>query len=212
VTGDDLQTQVILNCTALPCLLALLSNPKKGIRKEACWAISNITAGNPEQIKEVIDANIIPPLVYILKTDEFDIQKEAAWAISNATSGGKDEQIRFLVNQAVIPPMCDLFMCNDPKITMVVMEGIENILRVGKADAPRFGGVNKYAEYVEECGGLDHLEELQKHNNEEIYEKALRILKMYFDPADEDIVAEQPQVGAGQFVMQAPNTGFLGFN
>ena len=32
--------------TAERCrLLALLSSPKKGIRKEACWTISNITAG-----------------------------------------------------------------------------------------------------------------------------------------------------------------------
>lgn len=34
VTGDDLQTQVIMNCSVLPCLNALLVNPKKGIRKE----------------------------------------------------------------------------------------------------------------------------------------------------------------------------------
>jgi importin subunit alpha-1 len=35
VTGDDVQTQVIINCGALPALLALLSSPKEGIRKEA---------------------------------------------------------------------------------------------------------------------------------------------------------------------------------
>ena len=63
VTGDDLQTQIIINFSALPCLLALLGNPKKGIRKEACWTISNITAGNKDQIQAVIDANIIPPLI-----------------------------------------------------------------------------------------------------------------------------------------------------
>ena len=28
VTGDDVQTQVILNCTVLPCLVALLSASK----------------------------------------------------------------------------------------------------------------------------------------------------------------------------------------
>jgi importin subunit alpha-6/7 len=43
VTGNDLQTQYIINNNALPCLLASLSSPEKGIRKEACWAISNIT-------------------------------------------------------------------------------------------------------------------------------------------------------------------------
>lgn len=43
--------QVILNCSALPCLLHLLSSPKESIRKEACWTISNITAGNRAQIQ-----------------------------------------------------------------------------------------------------------------------------------------------------------------
>jgi len=51
VTGDDVQTQVILNCSALPCLLHLLASPKESIRKEASWTISNITAGNRQQIQ-----------------------------------------------------------------------------------------------------------------------------------------------------------------
>ena len=45
VTGDDVQTQVVLNCNALPCLLHLLSCQKESIKKEACWTVSNITAG-----------------------------------------------------------------------------------------------------------------------------------------------------------------------
>lgn len=56
VTGDDLQTQVIISSGALPALLSLLSSPKEGIRKEACWTISNITAGSPNQIQAIIDA------------------------------------------------------------------------------------------------------------------------------------------------------------
>lgn len=51
VTGDDVQTQVVLNCSALPCLLHLLSSPRESVRKEACWAVSNITAGNHQQIQ-----------------------------------------------------------------------------------------------------------------------------------------------------------------
>ena len=51
VTGDDIQTQVILNSSALPCLFQLLSSTKESIRKEACWTISNITAGNRNQIQ-----------------------------------------------------------------------------------------------------------------------------------------------------------------
>lgn len=53
VTGDDVQTQVILNCSALPCLLHLLASSKESVRKEACWTISNITAGNRQQIQVI---------------------------------------------------------------------------------------------------------------------------------------------------------------
>ena len=45
-------SQCIINTGALPCLLSLLThNHKKSIKKEACWTISNITAGNKEQIQ-----------------------------------------------------------------------------------------------------------------------------------------------------------------
>ena len=127
VTGDDLQTQFIINNNALPCLLALLSSPKKGIRKEACWTISNITAGNKDQIQAVIDNNIIPPLIQLLSNAEFDIRKEAAWAISNATSGGSPQQIKFLVQQGCIRPLCDLLTVNDVKIVTIALEGLENV-------------------------------------------------------------------------------------
>ena len=45
----------MLNCGVLNALVALMSSPKAGIRKEACWTISNITAGNAEQIQSIID-------------------------------------------------------------------------------------------------------------------------------------------------------------
>jgi hypothetical protein len=44
--------QCVIDNQALPCLLNLLTtNHKKSIKKEACWTISNITAGNKEQIQ-----------------------------------------------------------------------------------------------------------------------------------------------------------------
>ena len=140
VTGDDLQTQFIINNNALPCLLALLSSAKKGIRKEACWTISNITAGNKDQIQAVIDNNIIPPLVQLLAHAEFDIRKEAAWAVSNATSGGSAAQIKFLVSQGCIRPLCDLLTVNDAKIVTIALEGLENV---------RFCLVMKYPEWYD---------------------------------------------------------------
>lgn len=130
-------------------LLSLLNHPKKSIRKEACWTISNITAGNKQQIQSVIDANIIPLLVNLLSNAEYEVKKEAAWGISNATSGGSEQQIQYLVEQVIllesacfygvilvsqgcIKPLCDLLTVFDARILVVALEALENILKVGK--------------------------------------------------------------------------------
>lgn len=87
-----------MNCGALPCIYTLLTSEKESIRKEASWTVSNITAGNRQQIQAVIDADIFPVLINILKVSEFKTRKEAAWAITNATSSGTAEQIKYLVS------------------------------------------------------------------------------------------------------------------
>mmetsp|Transcript_45642 Transcript_45642/g.74417 ORF Transcript_45642/g.74417 Transcript_45642/m.74417 type:complete len:525 (-) Transcript_45642:322-1896(-) len=199
VTGDDTQTQTIINCSALPCLLALLNNPKKSIRKETCWTISNITAGTKEQIQAVIDGGVIRPLVLLLNTAEFDIRKEAAWAISNATSGGTKEQIRYLVFEGCIKPLCELLSVGDTRITIVALEGLENILKCGLQDKQNNSDVNPYIEYVDQVGGIEKIENLQHSENQEIYEKAVGILETYFGVEEEEEATVAPQATATGF-------------
>jgi len=189
VTGDDIQTQLILNYGALPNLLSLLSSPKKAIRKEACWSLSNITAGNKDQIQMVIEANIIDPLIQLLTSAEFDLRKEAAWAISNATSGGTNQQIKYLVEQGCIKPLCDLLPSQDAKIVRVALEGLENILKVGEQEMKDTnGGINAHANLVAEMHGLDKIEELRNHENADIYGKALKLLETFYAAGWDKIV------------------------
>jgi hypothetical protein len=221
VTGDDVQTQVIINCGALPCLLSLLSSTKDGIRKEACWTISNITAGNSGQIQAVIDANLIPPLIHLLGNGDLKTRKEACWAISNATSGGlqKPEQIRYLVSQGCIKPLCDLLVCPDNKIIQVALDGLENILKIGDLDKQAAGdgadSINRYALFIEECGGMEKIHDCQNNANEEIYMKAFNIIEKYFSDDEEnaDEGMAQPTGPNGTFgfgANAAPQSG--GFN
>lgn len=82
------------------------------------------------------------------------------------------------------------------------LEGLENILKVGEADKEMGvnGGVNLYAQIIEESDGLDKIENLQSHDNNEIYEKAVKILERYWAEEEEmqnllDGVSENPQQG-----------------
>lgn len=46
----------------------LLQHIKASIKKEACWMLSNITAGSTEQIQAVIDHNLVPLVIEVLCT------------------------------------------------------------------------------------------------------------------------------------------------
>ncbi|KAL1543990.1 importin subunit alpha-like isoform X1 [Salvia divinorum] len=216
VTGDDVQTQAIIEKGALPCMLNLLTqNHKKSIKKEACWTISNITAGNKDQIQAVIAAGIVGPLLALLQSAEFEIKKEAAWAISNATSGGTPDQIKFLVGEGCIKPMCDLLVCPDPRIITVCLEGLENILKVGEAEKNQGNtrDVNVYAQMIDDAEGLEKIENLQNHDNNEIYEKSVKILETYWlDDDDEQVVSgdgtQQSGFDFGGGDLPVPTGGF----
>lgn len=104
---------------ALYQILANAGSHKKSIIKEACWTISNITAGTKEQISAVIDSCCIEPIVHLLKHGELEIKREAAWAISNATSGGDNSQIQQLVQYGCVPPLCELLRVMDHRVVQV---------------------------------------------------------------------------------------------
>jgi len=80
-----------------------------------------------------------------------------------------------------------LFSQNESKIITVALEGISRILRNGKESFMNERGTNPFADILEECGGLNKLEELQEHPNNAIYEKARQVIETYFElEADEN--------------------------
>ncbi|XP_045584372.1 importin subunit alpha-1 [Procambarus clarkii] len=176
VTGNDTQTDVVINAGTLPVFPKLLRHHRNNIVKEAAWTISNITAGNVEQIQAVIDSGLVAPICQVLDKGDFKAQKEAAWAVTNFTSGGSMEQIIELVSQGVLHPFCNLLTAKDAKTVMVVLDGISNILQT----AEKLNEVDRVGQMIEECGGLDKIEELQNHENETVYKKALSIIETYF--------------------------------
>ena len=70
---------------------------------------------------------------------------------------------------------------------LAALEGIENILKVGEEDKEQLGAeMNDFSRLVEEADGMDKLEALQSHANDEIYGHAVKILETYFDLDDEE--------------------------
>jgi len=132
VTGDDEQTQQVLNLGLLQHLDRLIYHSKKTVRKEVCWTLSNITAGNSQQIQACLDAGLIEKLINLLIHDEALIKKEAVWAVSNSTSSATPQQFAQLVEKGILKALVFILTVTDPRILAVALEGIENILKCGK--------------------------------------------------------------------------------
>ena len=204
---------------ALQCLHHLLSSPKKSIIKETCWTISNITAGLPEQLNSVINARIIPALINLMSHPHIEIRKESGWAVSNATSGGTREQIQYFVQQGALQPLVEMLGESDVKVINVALDALEHILSKGVLATSRDNVIpdNEYIDTISALYGLEKLDVLQDHQDQEIYEKSLHIIETYFGTEDEEeyLGADQQQFGvpqpgfpANQVFGAAPQAGF----
>ncbi|KAF3790105.1 Importin subunit alpha-1b [Nymphaea thermarum] len=84
----ELLRQYVIKHEALQCLLNLLMhNHKKSIKKEACWTISNIPAGNKEQIQ-----GCIKPLCNLLVCPDPRIVTVCLEGLENILKGGEAEK------------------------------------------------------------------------------------------------------------------------
>jgi importin subunit alpha-1 len=138
LTGDDTQTQAAIDAGIVPQLGKLLSSPNATVRKEAAWALSNITAGSVPQIDVVMQANIMHKLLELANQDTFDVRRECIWGISNASSGASVEQAKVLIAAGSVGALCSILGTTEARTLAIAIEGLENFLKKAK-DLP--GGV-----------------------------------------------------------------------
>lgn len=119
-----------------------------------------------------------------------------------------------MVSQGCIKPLCDLLVCPDPRIVTVCLEGLENILKIGEAEKNlgNTGDVNAFAQMIDDSEGLEKIENLQSHDNNEIYEKAVKILETYWLEEDDEQLpsgdTSQPSFNFGGNELSVPSGGF----
>lgn len=180
VSGNDEQTQAVIDAGLMTKMSFLLNHPKRMVRKEACWVLSNIAAGTPQQISTVLKTKHCMERVIELAThSEWEVRKEAIWVVSNIATGGSDKQIMSAIECGAIDAVCSVLNVNDSKMLMVALDAVDCILKLGMR-------LNKdYASFVDECDGLTRIEELQEHESDEVYQKAVMIIETYFGAEDE---------------------------
>ena len=97
--------------------------------------------------------------------------------------------------------MSQLLQAGDTRVVLVALEGIENILISGRRSSEE--KLTEYKQALENCGGIDFIEQLQSHNSQEVYNKAARILESI--GAEEE---EEEEAAADAQPQQSFNFGF----
>jgi len=175
ITGADELTQFCLENGFLQCVKVLFEMRKKNILKEACWALSNVTAGTKQQVQAVVDFGLMPTVVNLLHHTDYKIQKEAAWTVCNLVTAGNFSNIEHCVQNGAIEGLRRLLNCTDSDTLVCVLDGYTRILECGERN-----GTTSYCDKVEECGALDEIEALQEAQNDDVYEKANKIIENFF--------------------------------
>lgn len=130
-------TQAVVDAGAVHVLRTLIDHPAPEIAKEACWTLSNITAGTPDQIESVIAAGSLPRLMALVLDPATDpmLRTEACWVILNCTSCGSEAQLQQLVAMRVVDVLWSLL--SDHTMLLMAMEGLERIVEMCHANVFR---------------------------------------------------------------------------
>jgi len=198
-SGSERHTQAAIDGGALPALVPLLRSGRKAVRREACWAVSNVAAGTHAQIGALLATRgMLDAVIETMRGAEWHVRKEAAWVICNAAAAGTPAHVCSLVAGGVTEPLCDILASDDERMLTVVLDAIAAILAVEarfKADSNPAAAMCRFAEQFEEHGLIPRLEELQSHASTDVYNKAYAILTSYYAEDGADEAPQSPAAG-----------------
>ena len=94
--------------------------------KEACWLLSNVTAGTQDQIQAVIDAGLLSRILEICDGGASHmVRKEAFWTIANLAVGGSPDQIQAAVGLGLIKALVEgLTFQGDAQLICAIIDGL----------------------------------------------------------------------------------------
>ncbi|PRD28292.1 UNVERIFIED_CONTAM: Importin subunit alpha-4 [Trichonephila clavipes] len=134
----------------LPALCMLIHHSDVN---EAVWFLSNITAGNQQQVQAVIDAGLIPMIIHHLNK----ILVDTVWALSYLTDSGND-QIQMVIDALVVPQLVPLLSHKEVKVQTAALRAVGNIVT----------GTDEQTQVVLNCDALSYFPALLNHSKEKI--------------------------------------------
>lgn len=174
IAGSDYTTQAVLDAGFLYHVSFLLDC--SNVIKETCWILSNIAAGKHKQIQVFLDNNIMSMVENIIKYANWNIRRECIYIFTNLIANGKPNQVNIAVKQGCLKLLCQqLKTTKDDKMLKIALTAIHNALVISK----KLDKFDEYSSIVDDYG-LTDIEEIQNHENYEIYTICVDIIEKFF--------------------------------
>ena len=186
--GDDFDTSSIIDHGFLSDFSIMLNIEDTLFRREICWIISNIAAGTENQISHLLnEPHLFDQIIKLISDSQIKVKREAIWCLCNITKHANLNQIIHLIESNIFEVFVYILEINSSETMIIlILEALPNIfecaLQYKKLSFP--GVLN----LIYDCGLANIIEQLQKHDSDTIYQKALNLLETYFELAIDDII------------------------
>ncbi|KAG7215611.1 hypothetical protein INR49_022137 [Caranx melampygus] len=206
------QIQMVIDSGIVPYLVPLLSHQEVKVQTAALRAVGNIVTGTDEQTQVVLNCDALSHFPALLTHPKEKINKEAVWFLSNITAGNQ-QQVQAVIDAKLVPMIIHLLDKGDFGTQKEAAWAISNLTISGRKDQMADDEAETIANLIEECGGLEKVEQLQNHENEDIYKLAYEIIDQFFssDDIDEDTSLVPEAIQGGTYGFNSANVPAEGF-
>jgi len=185
-TGTNAHVEALMKFNVLEPLAALLRDPAKAVRKEAAWALANIIAAGDKMIAAVFeyqDGWFLDRLFKMIEKEDFRISKECTYCLTNICLAGTFDQIAELVERDFVELLSDSIRQNtETKFLIACLEALDAILTEYKRQEELLEiSSETILKRLASCGGYDVVEDLQNHQDNEVYSIVSKLIQAHFD-------------------------------
>jgi importin subunit alpha-1 len=193
LTGSNQTTDYLIEIGVIPFLQKFLYHKIPNIRKEALWALSNITAGTLTHVKAALNSGVVMNAVALTKDSDREVTREALLVVTNVIANSDEETLMYMRELKFIE--CFIWILKnykDPELVLIVLKSILDFLRKGDLDKMTVeeGGnketTNSNAIYFEMKGGLEILQMLLFDKSENVYQLTSYIITQWYASKTEE--------------------------
>lgn len=184
-------SSVVVSMGATKFLDSFLSIGHPQITKETLWALSNIAAGTYSEAQILYDSGILYKVLPFILTDDYDMVNEALWVLGNLINNTTIDNYENIFNFKIIDTLLQLLgNMKEPLLVKSSLVCLEKILNLGNKLAIMNMNLdnsdlmiknNPFINSVIVKQGVEILEGLQFHKNEEVFNLITKMLDTYFN-------------------------------